>query len=99
MLIRASVAVVAALLSALFIYLLNLVLQEVVKSVNAEYAEMLANVPTTNVVPYLYPNKQQTSDNSNAVGTIWNTMAFKTKLIPFVPLSIDLCSPPVCLFR
>lgn len=36
---------------------------------------------------------------SSAVGRIWNTIEVSRKLIPFVPRSIALVKPPVCLER
>ena len=41
----------------------------------------------------------QTNEISRAVGIIWKTMDCKRKLIPFVPRSIALVRPPVCLDR
>lgn len=41
----------------------------------------------------------QTIEISSAVGIMWNTMDVRTKLIPFVPLSMARVRPPVCLDR
>jgi hypothetical protein len=41
----------------------------------------------------------QTNEISRAVGMMWKTMDCKRKLIPFVPRSIALVKPPVCLDR
>jgi hypothetical protein len=41
----------------------------------------------------------QTNEISRAVGMMWKTIDCKRKLIPFVPRSIALVKPPVCLDR
>lgn len=41
----------------------------------------------------------QTNEISRAVGIMWKTIDCKRKLIPFVPRSIALVRPPVCLDR
>jgi hypothetical protein len=40
-----------------------------------------------------------TREISRAVGKIWKTMEVNRKLIPFVPRSMALVRPPVCLDR
>lgn len=41
----------------------------------------------------------QTIEISSAVGKIWKTIEVKRKLMPLVPRSIALVSPPVCRER
>ena len=51
-----------------------------------QYGEVLTRMP-------------HTKDISNAVGNIWNTIDESRKLIPFVPRSMALVKPPVCLVK
>lgn len=44
--------------------------------------------------PHFIPKIDETNANSNIVGTILNTIAERTKLIPLDPLSIVLDSAP-----
>lgn len=41
----------------------------------------------------------QTKEISSAVGNMWKTIDDNKKLIPFVPRSIALVKPPVCLVK
>lgn len=47
-----------------------------------------------NAAPHFIPKIDETSANSNTVGTILKTIAESTKLIPLEPLSIVLESAP-----
>ena len=47
----------------------------------------------------LLTSMPQTNEISNAVGNMWNTIEDSKKLIPFVPRSMALVSPPVCLVK
>lgn len=48
---------------------------------------------------HIHTNTEVTKATSTAVGTMLNTKAVRTKLIPRLPRSMAFASDPVCLFR
>ena len=60
---------------------------------------MVVPVMRANCQPYWYVRMPHTREISSAVGKMWKTIAVNRKLIPFVPRSMALVKPPVCLER